>query len=82
MEEYLRHLGHARDGLDGEVTEAVDCPGILVGFDEAAAIRCIGQEIESKLRIRLYRVDATKEEESKGCVSVVIDVRHVLKTYW
>lgn len=77
MEEYLRHLGHARDGLDGEVAEAVDCPGILVGFDEAAAIRRIGQEIESKLRIRLYRVNATKEEESKGCVSVVIDARHV-----
>ena len=68
MEEYLRHLGHARDGLDRKVAEAVDCPGILVGFDEAAAIRRIGQEIESKLRIRLYRVDATIEEESKSCV--------------
>ena len=49
----------------------------MVGFDEAAAIWRIGQDIESKLRVRLYRVDATKEEESKSCVLVVIDVRQV-----
>ena len=81
MEDYLRNLGHARDGLDGEVAEAIDCPGILVGRDEAAAIRRIGEEIESKLRICLYRVNATKEEEPKSCLSVVIDVRHVFRTY-
>ena len=74
MEEYLRDLGHARDGLDGEVTEAVDGPGILVGFDEAAAIWRISQEIESKLSVRFDRIDATREEKSWSSILVVIDL--------
>ena len=64
MEDYLRNLGHARDGFDGKVAEAVDGPGVLVGFDEAAAVWRISEEIKSKLRVRFDGVDATREEES------------------
>lgn len=75
MEQYLRDLGHARDGLDGEVAETVDGPGILVGLDEAAAIWRISEEVESKLSVRFHRVDATRKEKSKIRVLVVISER-------
>ena len=79
MEEYLRDLGHARDGLDGEVSETVDGPGILVGFDETAAIWRISQEIESKLSVRFDRIDATREEKSWSSSLVVIDPSKFLR---
>ena len=50
------------------MAKTVDRPGILVGFDEAAAIWGISQEIESKLSVRFYRVDATEKEESRSCI--------------
>lgn len=81
MEQYLRNLGHARDGLDGEIAETVDGPGVLVGFDEAAAIWRISEEIESKLSVRFDGVDATREEKSMGYVLVVIKVRTFRRTY-
>ena len=74
MEHYLRDLGHAGDGLDGEVAETVDRPGILVGFDEAAAIWRISQEVKSKLSICFDRVDATREKKSRNCILVFIKV--------
>lgn len=60
MEQYLRDLRHARDGLDGEVAETVDGPGVLVRFDEAAAIWRISKKIESKLSVRFHGVDTTR----------------------
>ena len=57
------------------MAETVDRPGILVGFDEAATIWGISQEIESELSVRFYRVDATEKEESRSCISAVIDAR-------
>lgn len=81
MEQYLRDLGHARDRLDGEIAETVDGPGVLVGFDESAAIWRIGKEIESKLSVSFHRVDATREEKSKSCALVVTHMRDIWRTY-
>ena len=81
MEQYLRDLGHAGDSLDGEVAETVDGPGILVGFDEAAAVWRISEEIKSKLSVRFDGVDATREEKSGICVSVIMRVRKSYRTY-
>ena len=75
VEQYLRDLRHARDGLDGEVAETVDGPGVLVRFNEAATIWRIGEEIKSKLSVRFYRVDTTGEEKSRSRDLVVMNVR-------
>ena len=64
MKQYLRDLRHARDGLNGEVAETVDGPGVLVSFDEAAAIWRISEDIESELSVCFDGIDATREEES------------------
>ena len=81
MEDYLRNLGHARDGFDGKVAEAVDGPGVLVGFDEAAAVWRISEEIKSKLSVRFDGVDATREEEPSSRISVFVDVKEVQRAY-
>ncbi len=81
MEQYLRNLGHARDGFDGEVSETVDGPGVLVCFDKAAAIWRISKEIKSKLSVRFNGVDATREEKSRIYASVIMRVRKSYETY-
>ena len=77
MKQYLRDLGHARDGLDGEVAETVYGPGVLVGFDEAATIWRVSEEVESKLSVRFHRVNATRKEKSRIRVLVVINEREI-----
>ena len=64
MEEDLRGLRHAGDGFDGEVAEAGDCPGILVGSDETAAVVCVVEEVEEELGVGFDAVDAGGEEEA------------------
>ena len=64
VEEDLGDLGHAGDGLYGEVAEGVYGPGVLEGGDEAAAVGGGGEEVEGELGVGFDGVDAGGEEES------------------
>jgi len=64
VKENLRNLGHAGDGFYGEVTEAVYGPGILKGGDGTGAVGGVGEEVEYKLSVCFYGVNAAFKEES------------------
>lgn len=64
VEEDLRELGHAGDGLYAEVAEGGDGPSVLEGGDEAGAVGGVGEEVEDELSVCFDGVDAGFEEES------------------
>lgn len=45
-------------GFEGEVAEAGDCPGVLVGFHEAASVVGVFHEVEEELGVGFDGVDA------------------------
>ena len=63
MEQNLRELRHAGDGLYREVAEGVDGPGVLVGLYEAQAVWGVGEEVEDELGVCFHGVDARGEKE-------------------
>ena len=77
MKDYLRDLGHARNGSDGEVAETIDGPGVLVSLYETAAIWRISKNVQSKLSICFHRVDARREEKAWSLLLAAKNVREV-----
>lgn len=52
----------------GKVAKTGNCPGVLVGFHETAAIVSIVDYVKKELGVCLDRVDTGFEEESGGLV--------------
>lgn len=55
--------GCTGSGFYGEIAETGDCPGVLVGFHEAAPVVGVVDYVEEELGVGLDGVDAGVEEE-------------------
>ena len=60
VEQDLRDLGHAADGLAVEVLQVARCPGGLVSSDTVGAVRKGGEHIEHVLDVCLDKVDTLR----------------------
>lgn len=75
MKDDVRDLRHARYGLDAEVTEGGDGPGIKVGVCQLAPGSRRNPCVHHELGIRLDAVNATRHEEP---VKVIVKAVHIV----